>query len=334
MEEETVFWYYKSDINPWPNVTTDESKLVEWTKYRDIEIDLIEETYHEKKLFVLLDRYKIDFERFIQINLNDETKQRPVKREKGSIKKECLRENRFASTILFVSNPSSSYNNADAWCPFLTAWFQTSRGQQAFLHFPKCVEACAQGIVQEAALHNSYSETEAKYMAKKLRQSSNKSCIELSEMCIRFYTKDSFLYYVLNKALREQDYSKLDTLGPFCYILRLYSRRLQNYIGTVYRGVELDFTTVEAYKKHVGEWKSWPAFTSTSKDRQMAEMFGNTLFIIEIADVKLSSPRTYDISHISSYPHEEEILLPAGISFQILKVEQDPTQKYIIHLKV
>lgn len=334
MTHETAFWYYKSNVNPWPNAAPIDSVVTKWTKYRDVEIDLIEEAYHTNQSYVLLDRYRIDLEHFIQISLNDETKQRPVKREKGSNRIECLRENRFGSTFPIISPTSSSYGRSDAWCSFLTTWFDTASGKRGFLHFPYCIEACAQGIVREAALHDSHSKTEAAYMAEKIRQCTGKSRVEVSKQCIYFYTKDSFLYYVLNKALREQDYSKLESLGPLCYLIRNYSRLSQDYIGTVYRGIELKSTEIEAYKQHRGQWKTWPAYTSTSKDREMAEAFGNTLFIIEITDIKLSSPRAYDIAHLSHYPSEKEVLIPAGVSFQILNVEQDASQKYIIYVKI
>jgi hypothetical protein len=332
---ETVIWYYKSNNNPWPNVLPMDSGIPEWSKYRDLEIDLIEEGYQENKSYVLLDRYRVDFKNLIQINLNDETRQRPIKRETDSNRLECLRENRFGSILAVTPIKSTtSYGAFDSWCPFLTAWLNSSSGKRAFLHFPNCIEACAQGIVQEAALHDSNSETEAAYMAEKIRQCVKKSRVEVSKQCIHFYTKNSFLYYVLNKAMREQDYSKLETLGPFCSLIRDYSRLSQDYIGTVYRGIEMNYTDIEAYKHAIGEWKTWSAYTSTSKDHQMAEMFGNTLFIIEITDVKLSSPRAYDITHLSSYPYEQEVLIPAGVSFKIVNVEQNSVQKYIIHVKV
>ncbi|CAF0790611.1 unnamed protein product [Rotaria sordida] len=334
MNSGTIAWYYQSELNPWPNISTIDANLKQWTKYRDLEIDLIEEAYQEKKSHVILDRYRIDFKHFIQINLNDETKQRPVKRETISNRIECLRENRFGSTISITSSSSSSYGKFDAWCPFLIAWLHSSSGKQAFVHFPKCIEKCAEGIIKEATLHDSHSHMEARYMAEKLRQYSKKSRIEIAELCIHFYTKDSFLYFVLNKALREHDCSKLETLGPLCYLMRNYSRLSQDYIGTVYRGVQLTYTEIEAHKRNIGEWKTWPAYTSTSKDRQMAEIFGNTLFIIEITDVKLSSPRAYDIAYISNYPNEKEVLIPAGVSFQILNFAQDASQKYIINVKV
>ena len=334
MTGETVIWYFNSNKNPWPDRTTADSNSIEWTKYRDVEIDLIEEAYQEKKSYVLLDRYRIDFAHFIQISLADETKQRPIKRETCNSRIECLRENRFGSTLTIESAPSISLGRFDSWCPFLTAWFSCPFGKRAITDFTKCIEACAQGIVKEAVLHDSHSRAEAAYMAEKICQSSKKSRVEAAMQCIRFYTKDSFLYYVLNQALRKHDCSKLETLGPLCYIIRNYSRIAQDYIGMVYRGTDLSHAEIEVYKQHIGEWKTWPAYTSTSKDRTMAEMFGKILFIIDITDVELSSPRAYDIAHLSQYPDEKEVLIPAGVSFQILGVEQDLSQKTIIHVKI
>ena len=38
---------------------------------------------------------------------------------------------------------------------------------------------------------------------------------------IYVYTKETFLPYYLNKANREQDKSKINTLGPYAYVLNL-----------------------------------------------------------------------------------------------------------------
>ena len=301
-----------------------------WTRYRDVEIDLIEEAYQEKRPYVLLDRYRIDFEEFVQIKRNDETKQRPVKRQTASSQQQCLREYRFGSTLPLTPSSSASFGDPDLWCPFLNAWLRSSAGRNAFFHFP----ACAQGIVREAALRTDHSSTEAAFMAEKIRHCVGKSRVDVAKECIRFYTKDSFLYYALNEALRTQDLTKLETLGPLCYLIRNYSRLSQEYVGTVYRGLQLTYADIEAYRRHIGEWKTWPAFASASKDRHLAEMFGNTLLIIAISDVKLSSPRAYDIAHLSGYPDEQEVLLPAGVSFLIQRVEQDSSQKHLICVKV
>lgn len=330
---ERVAWYYSANVDPWPNTAAAEKA---WTRYRDVEIDLIEEAYQEKRSSVLLDRYRIDFDEFLQVRRDDETKQRPVKRETSSTAQQCLREYRFGSTLATSTAPSSasSFGNSDVWCPFLNAWLRSPAGRKGFFQLPTCLEACAQGIIREAVLHCSNSNTEAAFMAEKIRRCAGKSRVEVAKQCIRFYTKDSFLYYTLNEALRTQDYTKLDTLGPLCYLIRNYSRLEEEYIGTVYRGLQLTYEDIESYREHIGEWKTWLAFASASKNRRMAEMFGNTLLIIEITDVKLSSPRAYDIAHLSGHPDEEEVLLPAGVSFQIQKVEQEASQRYLIYVKV
>ena len=84
----------------------------------------------------------------------------------------------------------------------------------------------------------------------------------------------------------------------------------------------------------LGTWKSWPSYTSTSRDRDVAEMFGNTLFVIEITGPYPTSPRAFDISSLSYHPEEAEIVIPNGISFQIRSVDQVAEGKYIIHLKI
>ncbi|CAF1513012.1 unnamed protein product, partial [Rotaria sordida] len=82
---------------------------------------------------------------------------RPIKRELGSTQQKCVREHRFTSTIAVASTTGvASYGAPDAWCPFLRAWQETSTGTRASLIPSVCIEACAQGIVREAALDDSH----------------------------------------------------------------------------------------------------------------------------------------------------------------------------------
>ncbi|CAF2697430.1 unnamed protein product [Rotaria sp. Silwood2] len=326
IDSPTVFWYFKNG-----DVWYDKSSA-EWVKYRDIEMQIIEEAYRQGKSEVLLDKYRIDLKEFIQFNRTNPSKQRPVRRQTGCKVQECLREERFNSLPLLTSTPS--YGKALAWCPFLSEWLKSSAGKKAVLDFQSAIDACIDGILQEAVKHQSDSETEAQWMAEQLTSCKMKPRRETSKVCIHLYTRESFLYHVLNTALREADHSKLNTLGPLCFLIRDYSRTCTEFIGIVYRGVELSLTTILSYKQAVGSWRTWPSYTSTSKNREMAEFRGNTLFIIEITNTKLSSPRAYDVAGISQFPNEEEVLLPAGVSFQVISVEQDLKQKYIIQIKL
>jgi hypothetical protein len=323
----TAFWYFKSG-DAWAQKSDSG-----WVKYRDIEMQIIEEAYQQGKTQVSLDKYRIDLKEFIQFMRADSTKQRPVRRHIGCQRQDCLREERFCSSPLLTSVPS--YGKALAWCPFLTEWLKLPAGKKAILDFHSSIDACINGILQEATQHQSDSETEAQWMVEQLRACKTKPRRETSKVCLHLYTRESFLYHVLNTTLRDGDYSKLDTLGPLCFLMRHYSRTCIEFIGTVYRGVQLSPTTILSYKQAIGSWCTWPSYTSTSKNRHMAEFFeGNTLFIIEITNVKLSAIRAYDVINISQFPNEEEVLLPAGISFQVISVEIDPQQKYVIQIKL
>ena len=166
-----------------------------------------------------------------------------------------------------------------------------------------------------------------KWMAEKLEECKTKAKHDATEFCVHLYTRESFLYKVLNMVLLNVDQSKLHTLGPFCFLIREYLRYRASFVGTVYRGVYLTSDHIRSYKKAVGTWRSWPSYTSTSKRREMSEIRGNTLFIIEIMDIELSPQRAFDLSAISQFP-DEEVLLLADVWFQIMSVEQDDQQEY------
>ena len=171
---------------------------------------------------------------------------------------------------------------------------------------------------------------DARIMADQFRDGITK--VKNLDCAARLYTAESFLYKLVNSSLRNNDMTKIDSLGPFCYLL--YHRlRLDRVRGdqTLYRGMELTPEMIDEYKKIVGQEIVWPAFTSTSKDRRVAEAYvGNTLFII-------SSKGTWrpqnDISKISLYPDEQEVLLSSLYKFKVDSVELDSNnEKHLIYM--
>lgn len=124
-------------------------------------------------------------------------------------------------------------------------------------------------------------------------------------------------------------------MGPFCYLLSKYLpfKCPYGYLGyTVYRGTRLSEEMIEEYRVAIGRRILWPAFTSTTKDRQVAEFFSdNALFIIEVNGSHSQGAR--DISSISKYPQEQEVLFCAGQSFTVSKIECDSkNEKYFIYM--
>jgi len=157
---------------------------------------------------------------------------------------------------------------------------------------------------------------------------------KLRECAVKLYTKETFLYKVLNKALRNDDMSKVKTLGPLCFLIKSYTsqRKMLTEDQIIYRGMELTDQMIEEYREAVGEEIDWPAFTSTTKNRAVAEIWGNTLCIITLCRGLFIHGS--DVSNISNIPDEEEFLLSVGFVLQVEKIETDPSQKkHKIYLK-
>jgi hypothetical protein len=140
---------------------------------------------------------------------------------------------------------------------------------------------------------------------------------------------------VLNTTLRNDDMSKVTTLGPLCFLINSYLNLNNTLIEeqTIYRGMTLTDEMIKEYREAVNTDIDWPAFTSTTKNRNVAEMFvGNTLCIIKVAGGLFVHGR--DISGVSNMPDEEEFLLSVGFVLRVENVEIDPvTKTYLIYLK-
>jgi hypothetical protein len=99
---------------------------------------------------------------------------------------------------------------------------------------------------------------------------------------------ESFLYQKMNEYMglcgdeKNMDLwrSKVSTFGPFGYLLQ--SLKFADHYSKlyVYRGANLSDDLIQQYRENIGVYLTFPAFTSTSRNRAKAEQFGNVLFII------------------------------------------------------
>jgi hypothetical protein len=129
--------------------------------------------------------------------------------------------------------------------------------------------------------------------------------------------------------------SKISTLGPFC--LLLWDDPFNNRLITgklLYRGAQLSDDQIVTYKecsKNFGEYRSFQAFTSCSRNRAVAEAFSdNALFIMQVI-----LTFTVDLSPWSEYPDEEEELVIPGVCFTVERVEfDDDTKRHLIYLQL
>ncbi|CAF4604903.1 unnamed protein product [Rotaria sp. Silwood2] len=344
-----VEWMWQANPNPFSSSEPDI-----WNHYSDVENLIIERAYSNGEARAVLDDYYIDFQANRQISNTDDYKQRPVKRVVRNREDKHLREERFVdlpvSTERFVDLPVStehSFGGEYGWVsPFIIEVRRDLKLEPDELPskkpemIPQLVEQAAQGIIKEGKYIRK--EEEAKELANMLREQKNNGIEQVWQRCAYIYSLESFLYKTLNATMRlvgDKEHesvwrSKIRTLGPFCLLLwDDPCNKKAKTKKTLYRGANLNREQIAKYEKMAknnDEYGSFQAFTSCSRNRQKAEVFGNTLFIMEVVIAF-----TADLVGLSEYPNEEEELITPGVSFCVTKVESDrKINRHLIYLKL
>ncbi|CAF2849327.1 unnamed protein product [Rotaria sp. Silwood2] len=333
----TIQWMWQSNPNPWSK-----SEPAQWSHYSDLENLIIEEAFQDKQPRAILDNYYIDFKRNRQILNLDEYKQRPIKRVERKREDKHLREARFMDLPV---GKGRSFGGQYGWVsPFVIEARRYLKLELDDLPskkpnmIPMLIEKAARGIIEEGK--HIGKEREAEKLAKMLREKKNAGMEEVWRCCAYLYTLESFLYKTLNAAMRlvgDQEHeqvwrSKVRTLGPFCLLLwddpfnqKLTTKKI------LYRGAKLTKEQIASYEEMAKDDKvygSFQAYTSTSRNREKAEQFGNTLFIMEVLIAFIA-----DLSPLSEYDNEEEELVTAGVCFRVKSVKFDrKTNKHLIYL--
>lgn len=309
-----VRWYWKLDRSRQSSI--DER----WVTYSVIESEIIEKAFSNRDFtqLVELDHSWINLKDFIQISKHDENDRRQVKRD--LIEKD---DNEVPESH-FLKPRSKPFNDSglEGGIAFIYDW----RKRNATLSNNEIVRQAINGITVEGEqLHR---HIELKRLVQALEAVQNKSEREILQCCIYLYTLPSFLYSSMNRALRESDKSKIETFAPFCYFLTeaiwsdvLASDRLKSI---VYRGIQLDPNSINHLEEAIGTYKCWYGLTSTSKNLQVAEIFGNVVFIIDI-----SRTGGLELSLYASSVDEEEVILSPGTTFRIDEVERRDDKTYI-----
>lgn len=313
-----------------------------WETFSDIDNDIIEEAFIRQQDDTEIDEYSINLKDYVGSRKNDE--RNLDIRIKRSLTQNSIRPNRYTLPAPTLSDPFGTCDPSDE---FHRDYYEIF----PYKDDDELLELAAQGILIEGERLNKT--IEAKWIAEKLRSlveymknhsSSRGREMEPKktvELLLYLYTRDSFLYRTVNEALRQNDRSKFDTFGPFCYLMFYFCNPygvkcgetfLQPFYDDVilYRGCNLTFEQIRQYRSALHTTKVWQSFTSTTKNRQLAEIFGNTLFILHVKQCS----RVADISHFSNFPEEEEVLLPSGTCFKIEKVKREKDGKYNIYLDI
>ncbi|CAF1413541.1 unnamed protein product [Adineta steineri] len=170
---------------------------------------------------------------------------------------------------------------------------------------------------------------------------------------IWWYTRECFIYQMLNRALRTLDVDIIVRIGFFIHDLhqqidQLYKQQLPNYRGNtfiVYRGQGLLKSDFDKLKKTKGGFLSFNNFLSTSMNKDVsldfaerrspkADMVG-ILFIMTIVPRNSSTPFA-SIKEVSYYEVEDEILFSMHTVFRIGAIKQmdNNDQLYEVELEL
>ncbi|CAF1190570.1 unnamed protein product [Adineta steineri] len=164
---------------------------------------------------------------------------------------------------------------------------------------------------------------------------------------IWWYTRDCFLHWMLNKALRTQNNEMIMKMGFFLHdlhdkIQHLYLTASSNNIKTVFRGQGVRQDEFDKIKRSKGGLFSFNNFLSTSFDSQVGHLYADSarqnsqlvgiLFYIEI-DRTISSAPFASVEDFSYFADaESEILFSMHTVFRIVEVTEIEDRLWQVNL--
>ncbi|CAF3522958.1 unnamed protein product [Rotaria sp. Silwood1] len=161
-----------------------------------------------------------------------------------------------------------------------------------------------------------------------------------SERALWWYTREAFLYRLVNKALRVLN---IDLLFLCRFFIRdiqqqLEQRKCSSFIH-VYRCQLMSNEEIQLLKNSIGKYIAMNSYLSTSVNRRQALSFLDyssdlELVLFEIdADPQLKGIKPFsNITSYSYFPEEEEILFTLGSIFRIISVNRDDDELWTIRM--
>ncbi|CAF1013513.1 unnamed protein product [Rotaria sordida] len=162
---------------------------------------------------------------------------------------------------------------------------------------------------------------------------------------LRWYTRQSFLYRMLNKALRVQNIDVLFLLRFFIFDVQQQLIKNQCSQPTrLYRAQLLTNDEVQLMKRAIGGFLMINTFLSTTIDREVSLSYLDTMdssdeidmqrVLFEIdADPRINSMKPFaNIIWLSYCFGQQEVLMMIGSIFQIIEIQHDENQPCIIRL--
>jgi hypothetical protein len=129
-------------------------------------------------------------------------------------------------------------------------------------------------------------------------------------VAIKGYTSSD--YQKLNDALRSKDATELNAVEPYITVAESGLSQLPNFEGVVYRGIDMNKIPNLSEKYKIGNVVTEEAFTSSSTIKRGA-FKRDTL-------ITITSQTGKDVSILSDFPKQKEILFKPNTKFRVLEV--------------
>jgi tetratricopeptide (TPR) repeat protein len=163
-----------------------------------------------------------------------------------------------------------------------------------------------------------------------------------SDQAIRWYTRGSFLYKMLTKALRNQN---IDLLFLFRYVIHDIQFQLEEYKYSssihVYRSQLMSKEELQMLKNSLQQFISINSFLSAILDRKAALLLltnakvsddiERVLFEIHV-DEDFDGVKAFNNIKSKSFYNQEEILFAIGSIFQLIDIRRDQDNIWIIQM--
>ena len=358
-------WVCQTNPDPW-----DISQPPEWTPYPVDISSALERAFKSGADHTFIgDLYRIDFIELVQEYIEDPSRQRPIRRRnlKASVQNdegtdiENARRERLSFPLNMNSQSSTTVDTTYHGSQFVRDWLLAFTNGKLDVTFEAIFPALINGLIYEGrdepkntvqdiicTLNLVRDEVSKKKEWKKMEK--------LQDCCAKLYTKQCFLFRAANTALRDDDRTKLNTLGPYCYLVYNYvGRHLNDDLSIrhrllqivhptesqsmiVYRGDHVSREKIEEYRQAAGrkdKYFKWLPFVSTSLDRDVAETFGlNVLYIIELRRDLSNDQFTY-LNKNTYIEERRRNIIKTWSSISVIKVQFDEISgRRLIYIKI
>jgi tetratricopeptide (TPR) repeat protein len=154
------------------------------------------------------------------------------------------------------------------------------------------------------------------------------------ERSLWWYTRHSFLYRLLNKALKIENINLLSLFRFFIHDIKQQLEKNKSLSSVrVYRGLFMSKEELEILMKFIGNFISINKFLSTSHNREHTRAFLSSTILsedmekvfLEInANPRLENNKTFsNITSYSYFPNREEVLFMIGSIFRLVHIDRD-----------